>query len=296
MAATDALQAVTVFPDWSAPVRAATNLAVETLVVRFGDRFEAFSNLLLGLLVAIEQGLRGAPVWLVLLATAALAFGASRSLLLALASAAGLWTIGALGQWEQAMQTLALVLVSVALCLGLGLPLGVLSARSTWVRRIVLPLMDLMQTIPSFVYLIPAAMLFGLGKVPAILATVIYAAPPLIRLTDLGIREVGVDAIEAARAFGATRWQLLTRVQIPLSLPSIMQGVNQTTMMALAMVVVASMIGARGVGETVLVGLQRNDPGTGLVGGLVIVILAIVLDRMLQSYGRRLQAHRDAQA
>ena len=289
------LQALSTFPDWSAPLRDATNATVEMLVVRFGDRFEAFSNALLTLLVAMEQVLRSAPPWLILLATAALAFAASRSVLLALASAAGLWLIGALGQWEQAMQTLALVMVSVSLCIALGLPLGVWCARSTWVRRIVSPVMDLMQTIPSFVYLIPAAMLFGLGKVPAILATVIYAAPPLVRLTDLGIRQVSVDAIEAARAFGATRWQLLNKVQIPLSLPSIMQGINQTTMMALAMVVVASMIGARGVGETVLIGLQRNDPGMGLVGGLVIVILAIVLDRMLQSYGRRLQAHRDSQ-
>ena len=149
------------------------------------------------------------------------------------------------------------------------------------------PLLDLMQTIPSFVYLIPAAMLFGLGKVPAILATVVYALPPLVRLTDLGLRQVSAEAIEAARAFGATRWQLLAQVQMPLSLPSILQGLNQSTMMALAMVVVASMIGARGVGETVLVGLQRNDLGTGLVGGLVIVVLAIVLDRLLQAAGRR---------
>jgi glycine betaine/proline transport system permease protein len=291
-----ALNAITTFPDLSTPLRAAANATVEALVVRFGDRFEAFSNTLLGVLVALEQTLRGTPPWLMLLLTAALAFAASRSVWLAMGSAAGLWLIGALGQWEPAMQTLALVMVSVGLSLALGLPFGVWCARSAWVRRIVLPVMDLMQTIPSFVYLIPAAMLFGLGKVPAILATVIYAVPPLIRLTDLGIREVSAESVEAARAFGATRWQLLTQVQIPLSLPSIMQGINQTTMMALAMVVVASMIGARGVGETVLVGLQRNDPGTGLVGGLVIVILAIVLDRMLQSYGRRLQTHRDAKA
>jgi glycine betaine/proline transport system permease protein len=132
-------------------------------------------------------------------------------------------------------------------------------------------------------------MLFGLGKVPAILATVIYAAPPLVRLTDLGIRHVSADVLEAARAFGATRRQLLFKVQIPLSLPSIMQGINQTTMMALAMVVIASMIGARGVGETVLLGLQRNDSGQGLVGGLVIVLLAIIIDRTSQEYGRRLQ-------
>ena len=146
-----------------------------------------------------------------------------------------------------------------------------------------------MQTIPSFVYLIPAAMLFGLGKVPAILATAVYATPPLIRLTALGIRQVDAQTLEAARAFGATRAQLLFKVQLPLSMPSILQGVNQTTMMALAMVVIASMIGARGVGETVLVGLQRNDPGTGLVGGLVIVLLAIGIDRMLQAALRRLQ-------
>jgi glycine betaine/proline transport system permease protein len=159
-------------------------------------------------------------------------------------------------------------------------------------RAAINPVLDLMQTIPSFVYLIPAAMLFGLGKVPAILATVVYATPPLIRLTDLGIREVDKSVIEASRAFGATMRQILTGVQIPLALPSIMQGINQTIVMALSMVVIASMIGARGIGETVLIGLQRNDPGTGLVGGLAIVILAIVFDRISQSLGRRLQAHR----
>jgi glycine betaine/proline transport system permease protein len=225
----------------------------------------------------------------VLLAAAALAGLAGRRWTLALLVGGGLWLVGALGQWDPAMQTLALVGVSVAVSLLIGLPLGVWCARSGWVRRVVAPLLDLMQTIPSFVYLIPAAMLFGLGKVPAILATVIYATPPLIRLTDLGIRQVSAEAVEAARAFGATRWQLLARVQLPLSLPSVLQGVNQTTMMALAMVVIASMIGARGVGETVLLGLQRNDPGTGLVGGLVIVVLAIALDRTLQAWGRRLQ-------
>jgi glycine betaine/proline transport system permease protein len=132
-------------------------------------------------------------------------------------------------------------------------------------------------------------MLFGLGKVPAILATVIYATPPLIRLTDLGIRQVDEHVIEASRVFGASEWESLRYIQLPLALPSIMQGLNQTTMMALAMVVIASMIGARGVGETVLLGLQRNDSGEGLIGGIVIVLLAIVIDRITQSYGRRLQ-------
>jgi len=277
------------FPDWHSPLRDGTNQAIDALIVGFGDEFEKVSNALLALLVLIEQALRGAPPWAVLLATAAIGLAASRRWLFAALAALAMWVIGALGQWDQAMQTLALVLVSVLVSIAVGLPLGVGSARSTWVRRVVSPALDLMQTIPSFVYLIPAAMLFGLGKVPAILATVVYAAPPLIRLTELGIRQVGVEAIEASRAFGATRWQMLVKVQIPLSLPSIMQGINQTTMMALAMVVIASMIGARGVGETVLIGLQRNDPGTGLVGGLVIVVLAILLDRILQACGKRLQ-------
>ncbi|MBX3607613.1 MAG: proline/glycine betaine ABC transporter permease [Piscinibacter sp.] len=281
--------AASLFPDWRSPLRDGTNQLIDALVVGYGDAFERVSDGLLGLLVAIEQALRGAPPWVMLAATGALALAASRRWAFAALTTAAVWLIGALGQWDQAMQTLALVLVSVAVALALGLPAGVLCARSRGVRRVTLPLLDLIQTIPSFVYLIPAAMLFGLGKVPAILATVIYAAPPLVRLTDLGIRQVSAEAVEAARAFGATRRQLLLKVQIPLSLPSIMQGINQTTMMALAMVVIASMIGARGVGETVLVGLQRNDPGTGLVGGLVIVILAIVLDRLLQAGGTRLQ-------
>jgi glycine betaine/proline transport system permease protein len=275
------------FPDWQPLVRDTTNQAIDALIVGFGDRFEAFAQHLLAVLVALEQALRGVHPWLMLALVAALGLAASRRWLFALLCSGGLWLVGALGQWAQAMQSLALVLVSVLVCLVLGLPLGIASGRSRWVRRVVAPVLDLMQTIPSFVYLIPAAMLFGLGKVPAILATVVYALPPLVRLTDLGIRQVGGEAIEAARAFGATRWQLLAKVQIPLSMPSIMQGVNQCTMMALAMVVIASMIGARGVGETVLVGLQRNDPGTGLVGGLVIVILAIVLDRLLQAAGAR---------
>ena len=275
------------FPDWGTPLRDATNAALDYLVTHFGNGFEGFANVLLGWLVGLEQLLRGAGPWWVVAATAGLGFAASRRWAFAAAGAFGIWLIGALGQWDEAMQTLALVLVAVALSVAVGVPLGVAVARSRRLRRVVAPLLDLMQTIPSFVYLIPAAMLFGLGKVPALLATVIYAVPPLVRLTELGIRQVEVEAIEAARAFGATRGQLLLKVQLPLSLPSILQGINQTTMMALGMVVVASMIGARGVGETVLVGLQRNDAGMGLVGGLVIVLLAIVLDRLLQAAGRR---------
>ncbi len=276
------------FPDWHSPLRDGANAAIDQLVRNHGDRFEALANALLGCLLLIEQALRATPPWALIAATAALALAASRSLLFALLAGAGLWLVGALGQWTEAMQTLALVLVAVTVAMAIGLPLGVACAGSARLRRIVWPLLDLMQTIPSFVYLIPAAMLFGLGKVPAILATVVYATPPLVRLTALGLNQVSADAVEAATAFGATRWQALTTVRLPLALPAILQGINQATMMALAMVVIASMIGARGVGETVLLGLQRNDPGTGLVGGLVIVLLAVVLDRLLQAAGRRL--------
>jgi len=282
------------FPDVGTPIAEAVDRFVTWLVVEHGAFFESVGNLLLGVLVPLERALRGAPAPVVLAAVALLAFAASRNLGLSLAMAVLAWLVGCLGLWDQAMQTVALLVVSVAIAVLLGIPVGILAARSTIARTVINPVLDLMQTIPSFVYLIPAAMLFGLGKVPAILATVIYATPPLIRLTDLGIREVDRAVVEASRSFGATRWQVLRGVQLPLALPTIMQGINQTLMMALAMVVIASMIGARGVGETVLIGLQRNEPGTGLVGGLVIVILAIIFDRTTQALGRRLQAHRQA--
>jgi len=281
-----------IFFDIGQPIRKATNDFVDFLVVDYGDFFEAVSNSILSVLVSLERVLRDAPPWLVLIVIGLIAYGASRRAGLSIAMVVATWFIGALGLWEQAMQTIAIMLVSVLLAIVIGIPIGVSAARSNRFRAIVNPVLDLMQTIPSFVYLIPAAMLFGLGKVPAILATVIYATPPLIRLTDLGIRQVDVEVVEAARAFGATRWQILKGVQIPLALPSIMQGINQTMMMALAMVVIASMIGARGVGETVLLGLQRNDSGTGLIGGIAIVVLAIVFDRISQSFGDRLQAYR----
>jgi glycine betaine/proline transport system permease protein len=280
------------FIDIGPSVAASVNAFIEWLIVTYGDGFEAVANAILVVLVAIESVLRATPPWLVLLAIAAAAFAASRRPILTAVLVVLTWLVGCLGLWEQAMQTVAIVLVSVAIAIIIGIPVGVLLARSSRTRAAVLPLLDLMQTIPSFVYLIPAAMLFGLGKVPAILATVVFAAPPLIRLTDLGLRQVEHEVIEASRSFGATRRQMLFGVELPLALPSIMQGINQTTMAALAMVVIASMIGARGLGETVLLGLQRSDPGTGLIGGIAIVILAVVLDRITQAFGRRLQAPR----
>lgn len=195
--------------------------------------------------------------------------------------------IGMLGLWDQAMQTLALMLVATIIAVMLGIPAGILLSRSRRSRALLLPVLDAMQTMPSFVYLIPALLLFGLGKVPAILATVIYGIVPVIRLTDLGIRLVDKEIVEASEAFGASTWQQLFGVYLPLALPNIMAGINQTTMMALSMVVIASMIGARGLGEEVLLGIQRLDVGRGMAAGLAIVFLAIVLDRITQSYGKR---------
>ncbi|HJW12735.1 MAG TPA: proline/glycine betaine ABC transporter permease [Albitalea sp.] len=272
------------------------NRFVEWLVTNYGDAFHAFSAAVLqGLLVPLEQALRGLPWWAVLLAVAALAWHATRSLWRALALAALLALIGAVGLWDPLMQTLALMIVATAIAVLLGIPLGILVARHDRLRAVVLPVLDVMQTLPIFVYLIPVLMLFGLGKVPAIFATVVYAMPPLIRLTDLGIRQVDPELTEAAWSFGATRWQLLVGVQLPLALPSVMTGINQTTMMALAMVVIASMIGARGLGEDVLVGIQTLDTGRGLQAGLAIVILAIVVDRITQAYGRPRRRARDGE-
>ncbi len=269
------------------------NRAIEWLVATHGARFEAFAEGLLFILLAIEQSLRGLPWWVVVGAVGLLALAATRKPLKSVLLMSAMLVIGLFGLWDLAMQTLAIMLVSIGICIAIGVPAGILMSFSKRARTLILPLLDVMQTMPSFVYLIPALMLFGLGKVPAILATVIYAAPPLIRLTDLGIRLVDKDIVEAADAFGASRWQKLTGVQLPLALPTIMQGVNQTTMMALAMVVIASMIGARGLGQEVLLGIQRLDFGRGAEAGIAIVALAIVFDRITQAvassdrYGRR---------
>ena len=191
--------------------------------------------------------------------------------------------------WQKAIETTAIMLISIFLCTIVGIPIGILMARSIRIRDKLLPVLDLMQTIPAFVYLIPGIMLFGLGAVPAIIATFIYAVPPLVRLTDLGIRLVDKEVIEAADAFGASRKQKLFGVQLPLALPNIMQGINQCTMMALSMVVIASMIGTRGLGDEVLLGLQQLNVGKAAEAGIAIVLLAIVLDRITQSYGETLQ-------
>ncbi|HEU5100081.1 MAG TPA: ABC transporter permease subunit [Roseiflexaceae bacterium] len=242
--------------------------------------------------LTIDTGMRWAEdvllatPWVVLIA----AFGALGYLLggarLLLLCVIGLLLVGLFGLWDQSMQTLALMCVSVLFALLIGIPLGILAAYSDRFDRVLRPILDGMQTMPAFVYLIPVLLFFGVARVPAVIATLIYAIPPAIRLTSLGIRQAHPPAVEAARAFGSTRRQLLFKVQLPLALPALMAGVNQTIMMALGMVVIAAMIGAGGLGREVLVSLQRLKVGQALEAGLAIVILAIILDRLSDALSR----------
>jgi glycine betaine/proline transport system permease protein len=278
---------------WRLPLRTWTNDVVAWLLAGYGDAFAASSAALLQALIALERALTATPWLLVLLAVSALGWHASgRSLWVAALLAGGLFAIGTFGLWGAAMTTLAIMLVATLLTIAVGLPLGIAAAGSDRLDRALRPLLDAMQTMPSFVYLVPVVMFFGLGNVSAIVATVIYALPPIVRLTNLGLRLVDAEVLEAARAFGAGPWQTLAWVRLPLALPTIMAGVNQAIMMALAMVVVASMIGARGLGQEVLRGLQRGNVGLGLEAGLAIVILAIVMDRITAGYAQRLGASR----
>ncbi|MCF7792277.1 MAG: proline/glycine betaine ABC transporter permease [Victivallales bacterium] len=192
-----------------------------------------------------------------------------------------------LGLWEDTLQTLALVITSTLIALIIGIPLGIAASRHDCLEKVVKPVLDLMQTLPAFVYLIPAILFFSVGDVPGVVATVVFALPPAVRLTNLGIRGVQEDVIEASKAFGATEQQLLIKVQIPLALPTIMAGINQVIMLALSMVVIASMVGAGGLGERVYTGILQADIGLGFEAGLGIVIIAIFLDRITQSFGMR---------
>ncbi|WP_422422932.1 ABC transporter permease [Pseudomonas sp. GZD-222] len=262
------------------------NRFVDWLVLSYGDHLRNVSDGLLQLLVGLETLLRATPWWLLLLIVALLTWHASRSILRALVLTSLLFFIGVIGLWDKLLQTCALVLVSTGLCILIGVPVGVLLASRPRARQLMMPVLDVMQTLPSFVYLIPVLMLFGLGKVPAIFATLIYALPPLIRLTELGLSQIDPSLTQAAQGLGAGRWQRLRRVMLPLAMPSIMAGLNQSVMMALSMVVVASMIGARGLGEDVLAGIQTLNVGKGVEAGLAIVALAMVIDRITQAYGQ----------
>ena len=276
------------------PLRLPIDQFVGDLVANYSSTLRAMTQPLLDMLVFMESILRSSPWWAVVLVVVALGWVASRRVLFSVAMGAMLFAIGLIGLWDAAMQTLALMIVAVFLSVLIGIPLGLLMASFNWLRRIMMPVLDVMQTMPSFVYLIPVVMLFNLGKIAALIATIIYAIAPVIRLTDLGIRLVDSEVLEASRSFGSNRWQQLYGVQLPLAMPNIMAGINQTTMMALAMVVIASMIGVRGLGYEVLQGINRLQVGRGLMAGLGIVLLAILFDRITQEFGRRFQTREAA--
>ena len=258
----------------------------------YGDAIEAVFDPVLYFLVWFEKLLQNSPWPIVILVILVLVYLGSRSIYLTIGSLFALLLIGYFGMWEDTMSTVSIIGVCTFMSIGLGIPIGIAMSNSDRARAAITPILDVMQTMPSFVYLIPVVMLLGIGKIPGLLAVIIYAIPPIIRLTDLGIREVDKEVLEAADAFGASKRQKLFRVQLPLALPTIFAGINQTIMMALAMVVIASMIGVKGLGQPVLKAITNQYFTMGLLNGLAIVALAIIFDRVSQSFGKRLQQHR----
>tara|TARA_B100000427_G_C15459984_1_gene573576 strand:+ start:79 stop:963 length:885 start_codon:yes stop_codon:yes gene_type:complete len=273
-------------------LRKGIDLAFREFSRAYGDGIEAFFDPLLFFLIKLEKLLLATPWPIILLVLGSLAWLGSRSWKLVLGSVIAFMAIGYFGMWKDCMATVAIITVCTIMCITVGIPIGILMARSNRVEKGMLPVLDMMQTIPSFVYLIPILMLLGIGKIPGLIAVCIYAIPPVIRLTNLGIREVDKETIEASEAFGATKLQKLKTVQIPLALPTVFAGVNQTIMMALAMVVIASMIGVKGLGVPILRAISNQYLALGLFNGLAIVALAIIFDRITQEYGRRIQKHR----
>ena len=259
---------------------------------KYGDAIESFFDPLLFFLVWLEKLLLSTPWPIIILVVAMLAWFGSRSWKLVVGSSIAFMLIGYFGMWNDCMATVAIISVCTIICIVIGIPIGVVMSKSDRVEKTIVPVLDMMQTIPSFVYLVPILMLLGIGKVPGLIAVCIYALPPVVRLTNLGIREVDKETLEACDSYGATPLQKLTTVQIPLSLPTIFAGVNQTIMMALAMVVIASMIGVKGLGVPILRAISNQYLALGLLNGLAIVALAIIFDRITQEYGRRIQKHR----
>ncbi|AOF20057.1 proline/betaine ABC transporter permease ProW [Yersinia enterocolitica] len=267
------------------PLNSWVTQGIDWVVLHFRPLFQGIRVPVDFILSGFQHLLLGMPAPVAILVFALIAWQFS-TLGMGVATLVSLIAIGAIGAWSQAMVTLALVLTSLFFCILIGLPLGIWLARSNNAARIIRPLLDAMQTTPAFVYLVPIVMLFGIGNVPGVVVTIIFALPPIVRLTILGIKQVPADLIEAAESFGANPRQMLFKVQLPLAMPTIMAGVNQTLMLALSMVVIASMIAVGGLGQMVLRGIGRLDMGLAAVGGVGIVILAIILDRLTQSLGR----------
>jgi len=276
------------FPEFlQLPLAEWIDAIMKWLLTNWAAAFDAVGDAILTILLYIEHFLLWLPWVVVVVLVGVVAWRAMRLWWAGILMAGFLVLIGSFGYWDLAMMTLAIIISAVILSFIIGIPTGILMAKSNRVESIVKPILDAMQTMPSFVYLIPALMFFGLGKVPAVFATIIYAVPPVIRLTNVGIRQVPQSVIEAARAFGSSSWQILKDVQLPLAIPSIMVGINQTTMMALAMVVIASMIGARGLGLEVLLAINRIEVGRGFEAGVSIVLLAIMIDRITHALAAR---------
>ena len=269
------------------------NDVVQHLLDNYSDGFDSIGAVVNGFSEGIEWLLMLPPAWLLIAIFVGLGLWRI-SYKFAIFTAVAFILIVMTGFWEQTVVTLGLTFSATLISLLLGVPLGIWAARSERVATIIRPILDFMQTMPAFVYLIPAAMLFGLGRVPGIIATVIFAMPPAVRLTNLGIRQVNKEIIEAGQSFGCTPRQLLFKVQLPNAMPSIMAGVNQTIMMALSMVIIASMVGAGGLGNDVLASIQRLDIGLGFESGMAVVLLAIILDRITESFGTPQTAKRSS--
>lgn len=271
------------------PLGAWVDSALEWIIATFGGFFTVLRSIFLALFDGVSWLLSTPPFWTVIVVLCALAFFA-RGFKLALGSLLGFLLIYGVGQWENAMDSLALVLVASALAIVISVPLGILTARSSGASSVVKPVLDFMQTMPAFVYLIPALLLFRVGVVPGIVATIIFAMAPGVRFTELGIRGVDREVVEAGHAFGASPRRILTQIQLPLATPTIMAGINQVIMLSLSMVVIAGMVGAGGLGGDVVKSLSRIDAALGFEAGISVVILAIFLDRVTASLGRRPEA------
>lgn len=257
---------------------------INWLTSNFGALFNIIKIIVISVVDSVEWILMFPPFYVIILLIAFLAWKRT-GLGVTIFTILGLTLIWAMGYWGQTMATLALILSAAFIALIMGVPMGIWAAKNPLAGKIMRPILDLMQTMPAFVYLIPAVLFFGLGKVPGAFATIIFAMPPAVRLTTLGISQVPKEIVEATRSFGATPRQLLFKVELPLALPTILAGVNQTIMMALSMVVISAMIAAGGLGEVVLKGITQLKIGLGFEGGIAVVILAIILDRITQSFG-----------
>lgn len=279
------------FPDIETKLGYYADQIVSFLDTTFKGFFEFIFFVASRTINGIESFLTSLP-WIVFIIIIFLLGWYFQSILAGVVYAGFIFLIGTFGLWDDMMMTIAIILTAVVISLLIGIPFGIWMSFSQLFSSVMRPLLDAMQTMPSFVYLIPAIFFFGLGNVSAIFATLIYALPPVIRLTELAIRGVDPEVIESAQSFGSSRWQMLTKVQLPQALPTIMAGVNQTTMMALAMVVIASMVGAQGLGEQVLISINRIDIALGFEAGISIVFLAIIIDRITNGVADRFQKHR----